>query len=157
MLLAQFWERVASQVPFEAPNQNAINRLEGPALEPAPWFQAYIEFARVFSPYVANPAGHNSLREIVGDLIDFDRLRRRCPVKLFIAATRVRSGAKRRGSDTAYSSGYASLGPSGPCRVQSSISLHPRRARQGRLRPQPAFGWRSYEPLALAFDRLQMA
>ncbi len=91
-LLAQFWARVASQVPFAAPNRNAINRLEGPALEPTPWFQGYLEFARVFSPYVANPAGHNLLRDIVGDLIDFDRLRRRCPVKLFIAATRVRSG-----------------------------------------------------------------
>ena len=36
-------------------------------------------------------------------------------------------------------------------RVRGSISLHPRRAKQGRLRPRPAFGWRSYEPLALAF------
>ncbi|MGH8655095.1 MAG: hypothetical protein ACREYE_24300 [Gammaproteobacteria bacterium] len=31
--------------------------------------------------------------------------------------------------------------------------LHPRRAKQGRLRPRPAFGWRSYEPLALALAR----
>ena len=51
--------------------------------------------AHSFSPYQFNPANLNPLRAILETHIDFDRLRRASPLKLFIAATNVRSGQVR--------------------------------------------------------------
>ena len=39
-----------------------------------------------------------------------------------------------------------------PGAMLTGLDVHPQGAKQGRLRPQPAFGRRSYEPLAPAFD-----
>ena len=47
------------------------------------------------SPYAANPSGSHPLREILGDLIDFERLRRERPIRIFISATRVSDGKPR--------------------------------------------------------------
>jgi NTE family protein len=51
--------------------------------------------ARVFSPYQFNPLGLNPLRDILVEEIDFERLRRCSPVRLLIAATRLRDGRPR--------------------------------------------------------------
>ena len=48
-----------------------------------------------WSPYDLNPLNINPLRDILNKHIDFDKLRRMSPVKLFIAATAVSSGAAR--------------------------------------------------------------
>jgi NTE family protein len=48
-----------------------------------------------WSPYDLNPLNINPLREILLANIDFDKLRRESPVKLFIAATEVTSGRTR--------------------------------------------------------------
>jgi len=52
-------------------------------------------WARIVSPYQANPLGVDPLREIVVELIDFESLRKPDAIRLFIAATRVESGASR--------------------------------------------------------------
>jgi NTE family protein len=44
------------------------------------------------SPYQFNPLGHNPLRDILNDGIDFERLRRNRRIKLYVAATDVRTG-----------------------------------------------------------------
>jgi NTE family protein len=44
------------------------------------------------SPYVFNPLNLNPLRDALTRMIDFDALRRTDPLKLFIAATNVRTG-----------------------------------------------------------------
>ena len=49
-------------------------------------------FMRLFSPYQLNPFDLNPLRDVVRAQFDFERLRRECPLKLFIAATTVRTG-----------------------------------------------------------------
>jgi NTE family protein len=46
---------------------------------------------RMFSPYQINPMDLNPLRDILSDLIDFEALRRRTDIKLFVAATNVRT------------------------------------------------------------------
>jgi NTE family protein len=51
--------------------------------------------ARVFSPYQLNPFDLNPLRDVVRAQFDFERIRRACPLKLFIAATAVRTGKVR--------------------------------------------------------------
>jgi NTE family protein len=51
--------------------------------------------SRFFSPYQLNPLDINPLRHIVERLFDFEALRKRSAVKLFIGATRVRTGTLR--------------------------------------------------------------
>jgi NTE family protein len=50
---------------------------------------------RFFSPYQLNPFDINPLRSIIERLFDFERIRRASPVRLFVGATHVRSGALR--------------------------------------------------------------
>ena len=50
--------------------------------------------SRVLSPYDLNPLGFNPLRRILAESIDFERLAR-APIKLFVTATRVRTGRGR--------------------------------------------------------------
>jgi NTE family protein len=48
--------------------------------------------SQYFSPYQLNPMNYNPLRRFVEETVDFERLRYRSAVKLFISATNVRSG-----------------------------------------------------------------
>ena len=57
-------------------------------------FVAMDLMARVFSPYDLNPSGANPLRDILAEVIDFERLTR-APIKLFVTATNVRTGRGR--------------------------------------------------------------
>ena len=50
---------------------------------------------RFFSPYQLNPFDINPLRAIIEKLFDFERIRRASPVRLFVGATRVKTGALR--------------------------------------------------------------
>ena len=51
--------------------------------------------SRLVSPYQINPLGLDPLREMLIKLIDFDALREPHAIRLFIAATRIESGAGR--------------------------------------------------------------
>ncbi|HYH43786.1 MAG TPA: patatin-like phospholipase family protein [Burkholderiales bacterium] len=62
---------------------------------PDPTARAYLYLTRFFSPYQLNPLNINPLRDIVAEHVDFERLRDRCAMKLFISATRVSNGALR--------------------------------------------------------------
>jgi NTE family protein len=48
----------------------------------------------MFSPYTLNPKGAHPLRDILADVVDFQRLTQ-SPIKLFITATNVRTGRGR--------------------------------------------------------------
>lgn len=50
---------------------------------------------QLLSPYQFNPWDLNPLREILLDLVDFERLRRNRRIKLFLSATNVRTGRGR--------------------------------------------------------------
>jgi NTE family protein len=50
---------------------------------------------RFFSPYQLNPFDINPLRSIVERLFDFERIRRECPIRLFVGTTHARSGVLR--------------------------------------------------------------
>ena len=52
----------------------------------------------MLSPYDVNPLGTNPLRRILADSVDFPRLAR-APVKVFVAATNVRTGRVLRNPD----------------------------------------------------------
>ena len=65
----------------------------------APWMPSAGRFmlgwTRFFSPAQFNPLDINPLRTIVTGQIDYERLRSASPIRLFVAATAVRSGALR--------------------------------------------------------------
>lgn len=88
--LAKFWEMVAEKAPFD---MSSGGDADGITLSPAA--KIMMHWARYFSPYQFNPFDLNPLRDVVNELIDFKRLRRRSPVKLFIAATQASTGKLR--------------------------------------------------------------
>jgi NTE family protein len=76
--LEKFWHAVAGSMP-----------------PPAPGLRLAMQWTRYLSPEQMNPLDINPLRDIVAAQIDFERLRRASPVKLFIAATHANSGKLR--------------------------------------------------------------
>ncbi len=65
------------------------------SLEKSPAFMMFDIMTRLYSPYELNPFNHNPLRKTLEDSVDFDRLSRESPIKLFLSATNVRSGKVR--------------------------------------------------------------
>ena len=91
--LDDFWQAVGDSVPFHVEMLNSLNSTTDGAL-PTP-MNVMMGFMRLFSPYQLNPFDLNPLRDVVRAQFDFERLRRECPLKLFIAATTVRTGKVR--------------------------------------------------------------
>jgi predicted acylesterase/phospholipase RssA len=89
--LAKFWSAVASSVPFEL----AVRTMDGESVTLAPAMKMLLELTHFFSPYQLNPFDLNPLRDVVTRLIDFERLQRECPLRLFIAATNARTARLR--------------------------------------------------------------
>ncbi|MGI9487518.1 MAG: patatin-like phospholipase family protein [Geminicoccaceae bacterium] len=67
--------------------------LHGFNMENSPSFQAFEAVTHLFSPYQLNPFDFNPLRDVLEQVIDFDRLRQssKAPA-LYLSATNVRSG-----------------------------------------------------------------
>ena len=84
--LQSFWLEVAARAPAPVPHL-------GPAL--APDGSAAFAWTRWLSPQQMNPFDINPLRDILLAQVDFDRVRRASPVKLFIAATHANTGRLR--------------------------------------------------------------
>jgi NTE family protein len=84
--LANFWRAVALTAPFDASGTT-------PTLSSA--MKLMLQWTDYLSPEQLNPLDLNPLRDVLSDQIDFERLRRECPVKLFIAATHANSGKLR--------------------------------------------------------------
>ncbi|MGQ0657836.1 MAG: patatin-like phospholipase family protein [Chromatiales bacterium] len=93
--LAAFWEMIARRSPFDPTGSGMLAMFGAPQADPPPWMQAYIGLSRTLSPYVVNPLDINPLRDILSQIVEFDRLRDGCPIKLFVSATRVNSGKIR--------------------------------------------------------------
>ncbi|MGH8503441.1 MAG: patatin-like phospholipase family protein [Gammaproteobacteria bacterium] len=87
--LASLWNRVGVNIPGYSPTAGGIAVDRSLALEGA------LALTRVFSPYQLNPMNLDPLREIVTSVFDFEQLREHCELKLYIAATQVRTGKLR--------------------------------------------------------------
>ena len=83
--LARFWKRMSKSASF----------LPMTSLASATMGAGFNVFARSLLPHQFNPFDLNPLREALAEEIDFERLRAQSPVKLLIAATRVRDGELR--------------------------------------------------------------
>lgn len=86
--LSEFWNAIGSasySLPMTAGNVSLISGSS----------KLLVGLTRMFSPYQLNPFDINPLRGIVSRLVDFEALRSRKAIRLFVAATHVRSGALR--------------------------------------------------------------
>ncbi|MGF6603481.1 NTE family protein [Paraburkholderia sp. GAS448] len=93
--LEDFWRRVSDAARLSPFSRTPLDVLMGRwSLDHSPMFISFDLAARLFSPYDLNPSGVNPLTRILLDSIDFDHLRE-APIKLFITATRVRTGQGR--------------------------------------------------------------
>jgi NTE family protein len=93
--LDTYWRRVSDAAAFSPLQRSPLDRLMGRwTLDTSPAYLVMDLMTRVLSPYDLNPFGHNPLRAILAENIDFDRLAS-APIKLFITATNVRTGRGR--------------------------------------------------------------
>jgi NTE family protein len=91
--LRRFWETLVRRATFGLVPAHPLSANASAALGELPlMLQAYLGLARYLSPRQLNPLDLNPLREVLAEQVDFERLRSACPIKLFIAATRVRTG-----------------------------------------------------------------
>ncbi len=93
--LAAFWRGISDAARFSPFQRGPLDRMLGRwTLDNSPLFITMDLLSRLFSPYDLNPGNTNPLRNILGEMIDFDRLKE-SPVRLFITATNVRTGRGR--------------------------------------------------------------
>src|SRR4030088_2464533 len=97
--LENFWRRVSQAAVLSPFRRSPLDVLLGRwTLDYSPMFVAMAMMARVFSPYDLSPSGANPLRNILAEVVDFDRLTQ-APIKLFVTATnvhRTRPGVPQR-------------------------------------------------------------
>ncbi|MBV8500934.1 MAG: patatin-like phospholipase family protein [Paucibacter sp.] len=84
--LERFWHDVAAAAP------KGLTVEEGRAVDAAPVVKLMMQWAQYLTPAQMNPLGLDPLGDVVRKQIDFEKLRRASPVKLFVAATRVKTG-----------------------------------------------------------------
>ncbi|WP_411969688.1 patatin-like phospholipase family protein [Rhizobium sp. 3T7] len=92
--LANFWRRVSHAAASGPLQPTMLDRLTGSkSLEFSPAFVMFDMITRLMSPYQFNPFNVNPLRQVLEHSIDLGAVRMaRCPVKLSICATNVRTG-----------------------------------------------------------------
>jgi NTE family protein len=92
--LANFWRRVSHAAAFSPLQPSLLDRLTGSrSLEHSPAFLAFDLVTRLMSPYHFNPLNFNPLKQVLEQSIDLDAIRMsRCPLKVHVCATNVRTG-----------------------------------------------------------------
>jgi NTE family protein len=94
--LKDFWTSVARTVPaVPASDYLPVPSTLAAQSELPAAYKALLPLLRFFSPYQLNPLDINPLRDILAKQIDFERLRRDCRIKLFIATTQISTGTLR--------------------------------------------------------------
>ena len=95
LALNKFWERVSLKAPFSLLPDDAVSDFGAQVGNGAAQLalKMWLPLTRLFSPYQLNPFDINPLRDILAEQVDFERLRDKGNIRLFIAATHVNSGA----------------------------------------------------------------
>lgn len=91
--LAEFWTQVSSLSLLEKQGWSPQGMMGSEPVNMAT--RAMLDLFRFSSPYQFNPFDLNPLREQLVRIVDFERLRGRSPIKLFVSATHVLTGKIR--------------------------------------------------------------
>jgi NTE family protein len=87
-----FWKRVSEGALVPTAVTNAMSPMRNSwNMDNSLGFQMMDAITRVFSPYQLNPLDLHPLRDILNEIVDFEGLRRHPQIKLFVAATNVRT------------------------------------------------------------------
>jgi NTE family protein len=91
--LRTFWKEVSKAGSLSPLQRTVLDRLFGRwTLDFSPGYIMFDLMTRLVSPYQLNPLDLNPVRTLIGKLIDFDHVRHAEGIKLFVAATNVRTG-----------------------------------------------------------------
>jgi NTE family protein len=94
--LRRFWKEVSDAARFSPVQRTPLDRMLGRwSLDTSPGYHLFGLLSNMVSPYEFNPFDINPLRDLVENLVDFDRVRRCTPLQLFVSATNVRTGKAR--------------------------------------------------------------
>jgi NTE family protein len=88
--LRRFWTALADTMPLEVTRQDV-----GGGVHLAPLVRLWMAWAHYVTPAQFNPLDVNPLRALLSGQVDFERLRRERPMRLFVAATDADSGRLR--------------------------------------------------------------
>ncbi len=96
-LLREFWQRIAKSGQFSIFQPTPFDKFLGNHnLDHSLAYQMFDIWTRIFSPYQFNPGNNNPLRDILEELINFERLKHATSsIKLFVNTTNVRTGKIR--------------------------------------------------------------
>jgi len=95
--LEEFWQRISNAGQLYSPIRSFPwehwLQGSGPNSEFSPTFFVFQAMTHVFSPYQINPFNFNPLKDVLTEVVDFDRLAKcnKAP-RLFLSATNVRTG-----------------------------------------------------------------
>jgi NTE family protein len=94
--LRAFWKAVSDLSRFSPLQRTPLDRMLGRwTLDGSPAYRMFELTANLVSPYEYNPLDLNPLRDLLGKLVDFERVRNCEEINLFISATNVRTGKAR--------------------------------------------------------------
>lgn len=91
--LNSFWAAVSKSAEFSPLQRTPLDHLRGRwTLDHSPGFIMFDLLSRLVSPYQFNPFDFNPIRMQLAALVDFEHVRNAEGIKLFVAATNVRTG-----------------------------------------------------------------
>ncbi len=94
--LREFWQETSKAAQASPIQRSAWARLTGSwSLDNSPGYLFFNMLQRVASPYDLNLLDHNPLRDLVGELIDFEKVRECTDMGIFVSATNVETGRVR--------------------------------------------------------------
>jgi NTE family protein len=94
--LESFWHAVSRKAQFSPVQRSPLDMLLGQwSLDHSPSYLFFDVMTRFSSPYEFNPLNVNPLRDVVDEIVDFDRVHACSQMKLFVAATNVFTGKIR--------------------------------------------------------------
>ena len=88
--LRRFWTALADTMPVDVTHHDADG-----GVHLAPMVKLWMAWAHYVTPAQFNPLDVNPLRDLLADQVDFEKLRRHAPFRLFVAATHADSGRLR--------------------------------------------------------------
>ncbi len=90
--LALFWRRMSAIMTSSIVQPSMPDKMSGNfGLDYSPGYQLINVLCQFLSPYQLNPFNLNPLKDLIEEIVDFDRIRQQTAVKLFLCATNVRT------------------------------------------------------------------
>jgi len=91
--LREYWKAVSDAARYSPIQRSPWARLQGDwSLESSPGFMMMNMMQRMASPYNLNPFDYDPLRDIVEEIVDFDRVHRVTDMGVYLSATNVETG-----------------------------------------------------------------